>query len=69
MLKANPTTNYNSDFGKAKTELKCRCDALACLLMSQGINLTNVHTEDELKVSKDEVIRVAKEFLQRLNDY
>ena len=51
---------------KAKIELKCRCDTLACQLMSQGINLTNVHTEAEFKTSKDEVIRVAEQFLQRL---
>ena len=54
---------------KAKTELKCRCDALACHLMSQGINLTNIHTEDDLKTSKAEVIKLAKQFIQRLDDY
>ena len=53
---------------KAKTELKCRCDTLACQLMSQGINLTKVHTEAELQISKDEVIRVAKQFLQYLDN-
>jgi hypothetical protein len=69
MSKANPTTDYTTDFGKDKTELKCRCDSLACLLMSQGINLTNVYTEAELEVSKDEIIRAAKQFIQRINDY
>ena len=52
---------------KAKTELKCRCDALACHLMSQGINLTNIHTEADLKISKDKVIELAKQFIRRLD--
>jgi hypothetical protein len=50
---------------KAKTELKCRCDALACQLISQGTNLTNVHTEVELANSRNTVIELTKQFLAR----
>jgi|TARA_R110001592_G_scaffold218171_2_gene472129 hypothetical protein len=49
---------------KAKTELKCRCDSLACQLISQGTSLTNVHTEEELKASKNMVIKLARDFLK-----
>ena len=51
---------------KAKTELKCICDSLACQLISQGTGLSKVHTEDELKASKNIVIKLAKDFLKRV---
>jgi hypothetical protein len=51
---------------KAKTELKCRCDSLACQLISQGTGLSNVHTEAELTISKNIVIKLAKDFLKRV---
>ena len=56
---------------KIRTEFKCRYDALACQLISHGINLNNCKTEQELLDDSDDCIKLAREFINvvtRFND-
>ena len=48
---------------KIRTEFKCRYDALACNLISHGINLQNCKTEQELLADSKDCIKLARDFI------
>ena len=54
---------------KIRTEFKCRYNALACNLISHGINLQNCKTEQELLDDSTACIKLAREFINVVNKF